>query len=41
MTPRTLRDASGAPIDYDGNLVLATGHHEQRLRAWWSMVVAD
>jgi hypothetical protein len=23
------------------HLVLATGHHEQRLRAWWSMVVAD
>jgi L-fucose isomerase-like protein len=22
------------------HLVLATGHHEQRLRAWWSMVVA-
>ena len=24
-TPRTLRDAQGQPIDYDGNLVLATG----------------
>src|SRR5690606_8588748 len=24
-TPRTLRDPSGAPIDYDGNLVLASG----------------
>jgi L-fucose isomerase-like protein len=23
------------------HLVLATGHHEQRLRAWWSMVIAD
>lgn len=23
------------------HLVLATGHHEQRLRAWWSMAVAD
>lgn len=24
-TPRTLRDAAGAPLDYDGNLVLASG----------------
>jgi L-fucose isomerase-like protein len=23
------------------HLVLAAGHHEQRLRAWWSMAVAD
>ncbi len=23
------------------HLVLATGHHEQRLRAWWSMAIAD
>jgi len=23
------------------HLVLAVGHHEQRLRAWWSMAVAD
>jgi L-fucose isomerase-like protein len=23
------------------HLVLATGHHERRLRSWWSMVVAD
>ena len=23
------------------HVVLANGHHEQRLRAWWSMVVAD
>jgi L-fucose isomerase-like protein len=22
------------------HLVLATGHHEQRLRAWWTMAIA-
>jgi hypothetical protein len=23
------------------HLVLAAGHHEQRLRTWWRLVVAD
>jgi hypothetical protein len=39
LSPGAVRDLLERPLG--NHLVLASGHHGDRLRRWWSLAVAD